>query len=213
VPLPLIHTDRLTLRPWTEQDIDALYNIWTDAGVRRHLFDDIVISRERAAELVASHLKTVASHGIGFWALQIYPTNEMIGFCGFAFPEDSAEPELMYGLLPKHWGRGFATEAARAALDYIWTSTAFPRVCAGTDPPNSKSAGVLERLKMQSVGTLPGPSGQPLLCYELERRNSTCPNVNVSPSRVAVVSAGARASQANWQYLCCSAKAQLSVRL
>jgi RimJ/RimL family protein N-acetyltransferase len=170
VPLPLIRTDRLTLRPWTEQDIDALHKIWTDGGVRRHLFDDIVISRERAAELVASHLKTVASHGIGFWALQTPPANEMIGFCGFGFPEDSPDPELMYGLLPKYWGQGLATEAARAALDYIWTSTEFPRVYARTDPPNSRSTRVLERLKMQSVGTQPGPSGQPLLCYVLERR-------------------------------------------
>jgi RimJ/RimL family protein N-acetyltransferase len=85
-------------------------------------------------EVVESHFTTVVSHGIEYWVIR-----PMIGFCGFRFLEDSTEIELLYGLLPDRWGRGLATEASQAALDYLWHATAFKRVWARTDVPNARS--------------------------------------------------------------------------
>ena len=59
--LPVIRTGRLVLRPWTVEDVDSLHALWTSPEVRRYLWDDLVISREVAAQVVESHLAAVQS--------------------------------------------------------------------------------------------------------------------------------------------------------
>jgi len=153
MPLPELCTDRLVLRPFTTEDVDLLHAMWTDPEVRRYLWDDIVISRDRALQVVQSHLASVATAGIGYWIVQTAAGNEAIGFCGFRFIDSGPEVELMYGLLPRHWGCGLATEASRAALDYLWRNTSFTRAWARTDPPNAKSVEVMRRLGMRHVSS------------------------------------------------------------
>ena len=87
----------------------------------------------------------------------------MIGFCGFRAIEETPEMEIVYGLLPAYWGRGLATEAARAALGYLW-ETGHSRVYTRTDAPNEKSIAVLNGLGFLQVAS-PGP----LLTYLLAR--------------------------------------------
>ena len=68
--LPVLETRRLTLRPFGVEDLDALHAIWTDPDVRRYLWDDLIISRERAAETLADAIATAAKDGIGYWTLR-----------------------------------------------------------------------------------------------------------------------------------------------
>ena len=164
MPLSPIATDRLSLRAFTLDDVDVLHAVWTDPDVRRYLWDDIVISRERALEVVRSHLVSVVASGIGYWVVHTAEDNAVIGFCGFRFTEGGNEIELMYGLLPQYWGRGLATEASRAALDYLWRNTTFLRVWARTDPPNTKSVEVMRRLHMRHM-----LSTTTMISYVLER--------------------------------------------
>jgi ribosomal-protein-alanine N-acetyltransferase len=154
--LPLIRTNRVVLRPWLRDDVDALHALWTAPEVRRYLWDDIVISREIAEEIVESHLKTLDELKIGYWALHIpcrVSTSEasIAGFCGFR--PIGTEIELMYGLRREHWGKGLATEACTAALEYLWQSTAYERVHARTDPPNRRSVELMRRLNMTHEST------------------------------------------------------------
>jgi len=158
VPLPLLRTPRLLLRPWTRQDVDALHALWVAPEVRRYLWDDLVIARETAQQVVDSHLTTAGRHGIGYWALHIPPPASPAGariggFCGFRFIDQTPEIELMYGLAGEHWGKGLATEACLAALDYLWRATAYQQVYARTDPPNQKSVQVMLRLGMTHQST------------------------------------------------------------
>jgi [ribosomal protein S5]-alanine N-acetyltransferase len=145
--LPHLQTPRLTLVPWSEDDIDTLHAIWTDPDVRRYLWDDLVISRETAAAVILRIIDSAQSEGVGCWTIRA--ARQAAGFCGFRFIEDSREVELLYGLLPAYQGRGIATEAARAALDYFWNHTPFTRVFARTDPPNTASVEVMRRLGMR----------------------------------------------------------------
>jgi ribosomal-protein-alanine N-acetyltransferase len=163
MPLPSIHTERLVLRPWTDDDIDALHGLWMDPDVRRYLWDDIAITRERATEAVRAHFESIATRGIGYWALHPADEEPLMGFCGFRGIEKTLDIEIVYGLLPSYWGRGLATEAARATLNYLW-ETAHARVYARTDAPNEKSIAVLHRLGFRQVDS-PGP----MLTYLLER--------------------------------------------
>lgn len=123
--------------------------------MRRYLWDDLIITRDTAQQVVKSHLATAERHEIGYWALHIPPPDEapIAGFCGFRFIDDGPDIELMYGLRSEHWGQGPATEACVAALEYLWHSTGHQQVYARTDPPNHKSVQVMLRLGMTHEST------------------------------------------------------------
>jgi RimJ/RimL family protein N-acetyltransferase len=132
--------------------------------MRRYLWDDVVIPRETAEEVLESYLTTSDSHGIGFWAVHLPPEPIITGFCGFRFFGEGREVELLYGLRSEHWGQGLATEASMAVLDYFWVATPFTRVYARADPPNAKSMGVMKRLGMSLESITPA-----LVTYVLSR--------------------------------------------
>lgn len=148
--LPLLVTPRMILRPWTRDDVDVLHEMWTTPDVRRYLWDDLVIPRETAVAVVESHHTTCEQHAIGYWNLHlIEQPDTFIGFCGFRFIDETSNLELMYGLMRDFWGRGIATEACAAAIDYLWNATDYSVLYARTDPPNAASVRVMQRLGMQ----------------------------------------------------------------
>ncbi len=75
--------------------------------------------------------------------------DQLIGFCGLRFIDETPEIEILYGLWPEFWRKGFATEAARAVLRYGFEVCGLDRIVAGADPPNSASLRVMERLGMK----------------------------------------------------------------
>jgi [ribosomal protein S5]-alanine N-acetyltransferase len=167
--LTVVRTEHLLLRPWTREDVDALHALWTAPEVRRYLWDDAVITRGTAEQVVESHLVTAQKHGIGYWALHTPPPTSpaavpIAGFCGFRFIGDGPEIELMYGLQPEYWGKGLATEACLAALEYLWCSTEYQQVYARTDAPNHKSVQVMLRLGMTHESTT-----ESMITYVLRR--------------------------------------------
>jgi RimJ/RimL family protein N-acetyltransferase len=167
MPLPVIRTERLVLRPWTREDVDALHALWTAPEMRRYLWDDVVITRDIVEQLVDSHQVTVDRYAIGYWALHLPPAGSPIaGFSGFRFIDAGPEIELMYGLEAELWGKGFATESCLAALQYLWRSTDFQRIYARTDPPNESSVRVMQRLGMTHVST-----SASMITYVLRRPN------------------------------------------
>ena len=149
VEAPVLETTRLTLRPFAPEDVDELHALFTDADVRRHLLDDTVVSREWLEEEVTSSQARFAESGSGLWTLIERAGEAIVGFVGFRPFFDPPELQLLYGLLPSHWGRGFATEACEAAIDYVFGVLDFEDVRAATDVPNRASIAVLERLGMR----------------------------------------------------------------
>ena len=145
----MIRTNRLLLRPWQMEDAVALHALWTEPEVRRYLWDDAVIPLALAEKLVQDHLVTQEKLMIGYWAICLAGQSELAGFCGFRPIDEGPEIELLYGLRAEHWRRGLATEASRAALDYLWKATSYRRVYARTDPPNARSVEVMKRLGMR----------------------------------------------------------------
>ncbi len=79
---PTLRTPRTDLRPLTAADLDAAHALWTDPDVRRYLWDDVVISRERAAEALARSEGDFTSHGYGLWAVYQHHGGPLLGFCG-----------------------------------------------------------------------------------------------------------------------------------
>lgn len=150
-----IETARLRMRPYVEADLDALHRLWTDPDVRRYLWDDVVIARDVAEEAMRASMASTAERGFGHWALARHGEEALIGFCGLKPMDDPGEVELMYGLLPAHWGAGLITEAAAAWLHAGFTALALPRIWGLTDTPNLRSQAVMRRLGMRFVKRAP----------------------------------------------------------
>ena len=143
----ILTSRRLTLQPLTSVHTDVMHALWTDRGVRRYLWDDMVITRERAAEAIAASDADFAARRYGLWAVIENESGQIAGFCGLRSSDEGA-PELLYGLWPRFWGKGLATEAAQAVLSYAF-ALGHEVVVAATDVPNDASARVLERLGMR----------------------------------------------------------------
>lgn len=161
-------SERLLLHPMRAEDVDDAHRLWTDPDVRRYLWDDVVIARELAAEVVEASCRHFSEHGYGLWWVHRHDDPDWIGFCGFR-PSKEGEPELLYGLLPAAWGQGLAQEASRTVLAYLFDQLGHEKVVAATDFPNTASVRVLERLGMtfERRGLL---NGLDTVFYSLERR-------------------------------------------
>jgi [ribosomal protein S5]-alanine N-acetyltransferase len=116
--------------------------------VGRFLWDAAPVARETVDDVIAGSRRTFADRGFGLYvvALRKAPA-EVVGFAGLR-PTGADEVELLYALLPAHWGQGLATEAARAVLDHAFLALPLTRILAGADPPNAASFAVMERLGM-----------------------------------------------------------------
>ena len=146
---PVIETARLRLRPLTADDVDDLHRLWIDRDVRRYLWDDEVIPRERVAAIIDQSRASFETTGIGLWAVFLRGEDALIGFCGFWFFHDPPQLQLLYGIAPAYWNRGLATEVAVAMMRYGFDEHSFDRIEASTDAPNRASIRVMEKAGMK----------------------------------------------------------------
>jgi [ribosomal protein S5]-alanine N-acetyltransferase len=148
-----LETARLTLLPFTPADLDFLHALWIDPQVRRYLWDDQIISREQAHEVIEDSQSSFATAGYGFWLLRLKENNRPVGFCGLRQFSDAqvgeGQIEILYGITPADWGRGLVVEAARATLCFGFGQMQLERIYAGADPPNAASFRVMEKLGMR----------------------------------------------------------------
>lgn len=142
-----LFTQRLVLRPFAMDDLDALHALCGDREVRRYLFSGEVPAVERVVGIVEDSVRSFATRGYGFFSVRLSAApEELIGFTGFRPFEDGDEVELLFAVAPSHWGRGYATEATREALRFGFGECGLSRVVATTDTPNQRSVQVLQRL-------------------------------------------------------------------
>jgi ribosomal-protein-alanine N-acetyltransferase len=144
-----LETARLCLRPFVLADVDDLHRLFTQPGVRKYLWDDEVIPRRRALEIVEKSVASFRAHGFGLWAVTPRHTDGIIGFCGFWHFHDPPQLELLYGIAPERWNTGLATEAATAMIGYGFETLGFARIEASTDAANGASVRVMERAGMR----------------------------------------------------------------
>ena len=168
-------TSRLQLLPVSPADVDALFAVWREPEVRRYLFDDEPVDRERTAEVVQAFLGVV-SDGLGLWTLRARDERTIIGCVGLS-PVDAAaeyDPTLrgliepVAALSPAHWGRGYADEALAALVAYALGPLGLGRMAGVTDLPNAASHRMLARLGFTVTGECAGKR-HPWRLYILDR--------------------------------------------
>jgi len=146
-------------------NLDALHDLWTDARVRRYLWDGETISRRRARAAIEASIESFARHGFGLWVTRERTGEAPIGFCGLLPSDEAPEVEVSYGISPPFWGRGLATEAALAVLRYGFETVGLQRIVASVDAPNVASPRVLEKAGMRYETR----EGQDLTYYAISR--------------------------------------------
>ena len=141
----LFQTERLTIRKITRSDAAAMFEVYGDAQAMRWVDDGEPIERVACDHWVDVTLGNYASRGYGMVMIRLTETDELVGFCGLVHPGGQERPELKYALLRRHWGKGFATEAARGLLAYGAEEFGLGEVIATTFPENTVSHRVLEK--------------------------------------------------------------------
>jgi ribosomal-protein-alanine N-acetyltransferase len=130
-------------------DVETIYQIWTDAGVRKFMWDDEIISYEEASAVVEKSVKYFRCKGLGLWAVLPHDEARIIGFCGYWFFHEPPQLELLYGILTDQWGKGYAPEAAKAMLGFGFEELGFDEVKASADAANVASERVMQKLGMK----------------------------------------------------------------
>jgi ribosomal-protein-alanine N-acetyltransferase len=140
------------LRTWTQTDADALFEIMRDALVMRYLADGKPFTFEQTKDFLIWAENYQLENGFCRWKVIEKSSGEVVGSCGFARPHGTEEVELGYLLARKYWGKGFATEAARAAMLYGFGKLNFREIIAMTDLENTASQKVLEKIGFAERG-------------------------------------------------------------
>ena len=140
-----LETPRLVLRMFRHEDTDAYAQICADPEVM-HYLGGTPLSRGDAWRQMAMFLGHWQLRGYGMWAAEERASGALVGRIGFLNPEGWPGFELAWTLGRPNWGRGFATEGARAALDYAFTTLERDRVISLIRPDNLASIRVAERL-------------------------------------------------------------------
>jgi RimJ/RimL family protein N-acetyltransferase len=142
---------RVCLRRWRDEDREAFAAMNADARVME--FFRSCLSRVESDVMVDHIERHFSKHGFGLWALAVPDVAPFIGFTGLSVPGFSAHftpcVEVGWRLAFEHWGRGYATEAARLAVGHAFGTLALTEVVSFTSVKNRRSRAVMERLGMR----------------------------------------------------------------
>jgi RimJ/RimL family protein N-acetyltransferase len=146
-----LETERLVLRMFRESDTDAYAEMVADPEVMRFLGGK-PMSRQEAWRNMAMVIGHWRLRGYGFWAVEEKASGEMVGRVGCWRPEGWPGLEVGWTLRRRFWGRGYATEAARASVEYAFDVLSQTRVISLIAPENVNSIRVAERLGEKPAG-------------------------------------------------------------
>jgi RimJ/RimL family protein N-acetyltransferase len=156
VTRPTLATERLILRSWQESDLAPFAALNADARVMEYM--PALLDRAASDALVARAQAHFDRRGFGPWAVELRSGllesdgAPLIGFVGLMVPSFQARftpcVEIGWRLAFAHWGQGYATEAARAALDFGFATAGLDEIVSFTSVGNTRSRAVMERLGM-----------------------------------------------------------------
>jgi ribosomal-protein-alanine N-acetyltransferase len=146
--VPRLLTTRLVMRDWTNGDRVPFAELNADAEVMRHF--PSTLTAQQSDEMVDRIRSAWVQHGYGLWAVERADTSQFIGFVGLSTPSWASAPivEVGWRLAQRHWGYGFASEAATAALGFGFSRLDLPadEIVSFTTVGNDRSRRVMERI-------------------------------------------------------------------
>ena len=171
--LPII-TERLILRKLTLDDVDNIFLLDSNPDVMKYVGAPTTTSKEESKILVENILNQYEKNGTGRLAVIEKETNQFIGWSGIKLLTDEVNGfknvyELGYRFLPEFWGKGYATESARASLDLGFNQLNAEKIYAYADVENQSSNYILTKLGFENKGAFLD-NGDNCYWYELEKK-------------------------------------------
>jgi len=149
----VITTSRLLLRRWRGEDIEPFAAMCSDPEVMRYIGSGDTRTREQAAAAILTFETMWEEQGYGLFAVELLGSEQLIGFTGLAeptfLPEIMPAVEVGWRFARQSWGNGFATEAARAALDFGLVKLELPEIVSIHQVDNRASGRIMQKLRMQ----------------------------------------------------------------
>ena len=143
--IPTIETERLRLREWRITDFDAFLALGMNAELQRY-----VLGGAKSREQVWFDFCAISGQwvlrGVGIFLIADRKTDEPKGYTGLWYPLDLEVPELCWSLFPGNMGKGYATEAAIAARQWVYENHQYDQLVSYIHPDNVASCAVAERL-------------------------------------------------------------------
>jgi RimJ/RimL family protein N-acetyltransferase len=152
--MKFIETERLILRSWVDADLEPYHKINSDEKVIEFLREPMSpMSLEDCKNFIAMANNNIEKLGFGLWAATLKDSEELIGFIGLHPPDFTAHftpcVEIGWRLGSQYWGKGLATEGARAVLKFAFEKTDLKEIVSFTVPKNLRSIAVMEKIGLQ----------------------------------------------------------------
>ena len=158
--VPAIETERLTLRGFREEDVDGLFALAQDPLIAEYVTYNNAPLREACWRSIGLWIGHWVLRGFGMWAVENRASGTFIGRIGIWQPEGWPGVEVGWLLGRDWWGKGYATEAARASLDWGFANLEVAELISLIQPSNVASIAVAERIGERYRGTVPYRGGE-----------------------------------------------------
>ena len=142
----ILETPRLYLREFTIEDAQSLIDLNSNPNVIRYTGDGPVKELAEAKRILTDIIFPQYKNKMGRWAVHLKSNDEFIGWCGLKFISEDNEVDLGYRFFEKHWGKGYASESAKAALDYGVIALKLKNIIARAAKDNVASINVIKKL-------------------------------------------------------------------
>ncbi len=149
----IIETERLLMRPYTPEDIEAAYQVNLDAAVSKYTGDGGVKTRAEIQRIIENTtMADYEKYGFGRLAVIYKPDNKYIGFSGLKYLPEFDIVDIGYRLASPYWGMGIATESARPFIPYGFETLKLKQIVGFVMPENTASSNVLKKLGFHLEG-------------------------------------------------------------
>lgn len=148
-----IETERLTIRPFRDEDAVEQHRIvYGDPEVMQYLGDGTTRNVEQVLRAFQFFRKHDADNGYSIWSVLTKDNQQLIGHCGLFHIQNPDSVEVAYGFGKDFWGKGYATESARACVRYGFEVAQLDEIIGLTYPQNAESQHVLRKIGMTYEG-------------------------------------------------------------
>ena len=169
-----IETERLMMRPFQKDDVERLFLLDSNPEVMKYVGQKPLTKKEQSAEVIKMIQKQYAENGVGRLAVIEKESNLLIGWSFLKYLTEEINGiknvyDLGYRFLPEFWGKGYATESAKASLVYGFNIMNLDKICAHVHSENVASNHTLKKLGFEEKGTFEEADGT---CFWYEMRKS-----------------------------------------
>jgi [ribosomal protein S5]-alanine N-acetyltransferase len=168
---PSLTTERLLLRQWRAADLDGFAEMMAEPSISRYLGDGQPMTRFDSWRSLMAFAGAWRLLGFAHWVLELRETGEYVGRAGPWRPDGWPALEIGWAISPRHQGRGYATEAGRAAQRVVWEAMAPDRLISLVRPGNEASMAVARKLGGQLSETI-DLLGSPALVFDYPKPTS-----------------------------------------